>query len=83
MHPAYRRWDILIIDPDSPAIEGEDCLFSDSPKADSGVLSVIGCLKSSTGTAWKVHQYGTKRDHDLPKSEFPEAWPIVGRYNRR
>ncbi len=83
MHPAYRRWDTLIIDPDSPAIEGEDCLFTDSPEALDGSLSVIGCLISSTATHWTVHQYGTKQDQDLPVSEFPNAWPIVGRYNRR
>lgn len=83
MHPAYRRWDILIIDPDSPAIEGEDCLFTVSLQADSSGLSVTGCLKSSTDTHWTVHQYGTKQDQNLPKSTFPEAWPIVGRYNRR
>jgi phage repressor protein C with HTH and peptisase S24 domain len=83
MHPAYRRWDILLIDPDSPGIEGEDCLFTDRPEADSGSHSVIGRFKASTGTQWTVHQYGPKRDLDLSRAEFPNCWPIVGRYNRR
>jgi hypothetical protein len=83
MEPAYRRWDTLIIDPDSPAIDGEDCLFTDNPEAPGGGLSVIANLKASTDGHWSVHQYGTKQDFELPKSEFPQAWPIVGRYNRR
>jgi hypothetical protein len=83
MEPAYRRWDTLIIDPDSPMIDGEDCLFTDNPESPGGGLSVIARLISSTDGHWSVHQYGTKQDLDLPKAEFPQAWPIVGRYNRR
>lgn len=83
MHPAYRRWDTVIIDPDGPPVEDEDCLFTDGSVLPTGGLSVIGCLKSSTDMHWTVHHYGTKQDHNLPRADFPDAWPIVGRYNRR
>lgn len=80
--PVYKRWDTVLVDPGGSHALGEDHLFC--PDIDpSGGHSVIGCLKQSTGTHWIVHTYGTKQDHELPRSEFPNAWPIVGRYNRR
>jgi hypothetical protein len=81
--PVYRRWDTLIIDPDGSVIVEEDCLFSAYPDAPGGAPSIIGRLKASTGTHWTVHQYGTDQDLQLIRSTYPNAWPIVGRYNRR
>lgn len=81
--PAYRRRDIILVDPDTPPIEGEDCLFTGDPQAPGGAYSVLGCLISSTAACWKIRQYAVKGTKDLPRSEFPNAWPIVGRYNRR
>lgn len=81
--PAYRRRDLVLVDPDSPPIEDEDCLFTADPAAPDGAGSVIGCLISSTATCWKIRQYGTRGERELPRAEFPNAWPIVGRYNRR
>lgn len=80
--PVYKRWDTVLIDPGGSHAVGEDHMFS--PDIDpSGVHSVIGNLKQSTPSHWIVHTYGTKQDQELPRSEFPNAWPIVGRYNRR
>jgi hypothetical protein len=80
--PVYKRWDTVLIDPSGSHAVGEDHIFS--PDIDpAGVHSVIGNLKQSTATHWIVHTYGTKQDQELPRSEFPKAWPIVGRYNRR
>jgi hypothetical protein len=81
--PAYRRRDVILVDPDSPPIEDEDCLFTGNFEAAGGAGSVIGCLVSSTASCWKVRQYGMRGERELPRSEFPNAWPIVGRYNRR
>lgn len=81
--PAYRRRDTVLVDPDSPHIEDEDCLFTNDPTVPAGSLSVIGCLLRSTATLWIIRQYGVKAERELTKSEFPNAWPIVGRYNRR
>jgi transcriptional regulator with XRE-family HTH domain len=80
--PVYKRWDTILIDPGGSHALGEDHMFT--PDIDpKGGHSVIGNLKQSTGSHWIVHTYGTKQDHELPKAEFPNAWPIVGRYNRR
>lgn len=81
--PAYRRRDAVLVDPDTPPIEGEDCLFTADPYGPGGAFSIIGCLVSSTTTCWRIRQYAVKGTKELPRSEFPNAWPIVGRYNRR
>jgi transcriptional regulator with XRE-family HTH domain len=81
-HPVYKRWDTVMVDPGGSMALGEDHMFSPDVSP-GGVLAVIGNLKQSTPSHWIVHQYGTKQDQELPRSEFPHAWPIVGRYNRR
>jgi hypothetical protein len=81
-HPVYKRWDTVAVDPGGSMALGEDHMFSPDVSPD-GVLAVIGNLKQSTPSHWIVHQYGTKQDQELPRSEFPHAWPIVARYNRR
>lgn len=81
--PAYRRRDVILIDPDSLPIEGEDCIFCENPSVAHGTQSVIGRLIQSTGKLWTIHEYASKANRELPRSEFPNAWLIVGRYNRR
>jgi transcriptional regulator with XRE-family HTH domain len=81
-YPALRRWDTVIVDPAGSIAVGEDHIFTQDLSA-AGGESVIGCLKQSTGTHWIVHQYGTKKDLDLPKADYPNAWPLVAKYHRR
>jgi hypothetical protein len=82
-NPAYRPRDLVLVDPDTPSIDGEDCLFTGNVEDPKGSLSVVACLVSSTAKMWITRQYGVKGERELAKSEFPHAWPIVGRYNRR
>lgn len=82
-NPAYRPRDLVLVDPDTPTIDGEDCLFTGNVEAPEGAASVIACLVSSTAKSWITRQYGVKGERELAKTEFPNAWPIVGRYNRR
>lgn len=81
--PVYRRRDLVLVDPDTPPIDGEDCLFTDDPTAITGAFGLLGRLIRSTGTCWYVRQYGAKTDRELTKSAYPNAWPISGRYHRR
>ncbi len=83
MAPAYRTRDRALVDPDSPVTAGDDCLFTDTPDPPNGSEMIIGCLISSTAGLWKIRQHASKRERELQKSEFPNAWLIVGRYNRR
>jgi plasmid maintenance system antidote protein VapI len=81
-HPVYKRWDTVAVDPGGSMALGEDHMFSPDVSPD-GDIAVIGCLKQITASNWIVHCYGTKQDQELPRSEYPHAWPIVARYNRR
>ena len=81
--PAYRRRDLVLVDPDSPPIEDEDCLFTGDATASAGAFSLLGCLIRSTALVWIIRQYGVKGEREVAKAECPHAWPIVGRYNRR
>ena len=81
--PAYRRRDVVIIDPDSPYVEGEDCLFTGNPKEPSGCFSVVACLIEVTDKLWICRRHNEKKNLELAKTTFPNAWPIVARYNRR
>jgi transcriptional regulator with XRE-family HTH domain len=80
--PAYRTRDTILVDPTNPAVVGDDCVFVKDANVDP-METVSAHLVKITATNWTVHQYGGKqRDYDLPRSDFHEAWRIVGRYNR-
>lgn len=81
--PAYRVRDIVLIDPDAPVADLDDCLFTADPAPQPGVESVIGRLIRSTDVDFFVHQYAISGEIKLPRSAFPNAWLIVGRYIRR
>lgn len=80
--PAYRTRDTILVDPTSPAVIGDDCVFVRDPAANP-MVTVSARLVKITASNWTVHQYtGKQRDYDLPRSDYHEAWRIVGRYNR-
>lgn len=81
--PVYRARDHLIADPDTAAIPGDDCLFADGIEKAEGSLAFVGNYARATPTLWIITQYGREGEIELPKVEFPHAWPIVGRYHRR
>lgn len=81
--PVYRPRDHLIVDPDTAAITGDDCLFADGIEKPEGSVAIVGTIASSTVLLWIITQYGREGEIELPKVEFPHAWPIVGRYHRR
>lgn len=81
--PAYRTRDTVLVDPGSQAVDGDDCMFV-KDGATSPMVTVSRHLVKITATAWTVHQYaGKRRDYDILRADYPNAWPIVGRYNRR
>lgn len=81
--PVYNQRDHLLIDPETTPLPEEDCLFTDGIPEVRGALSVVGKLVRSTDSVWVIRQYASKTDSNLPKSTFPNAYPIVGRYHRR
>jgi transcriptional regulator with XRE-family HTH domain len=81
--PVYRPRDVLLVDPDTAAIAGDDCLFADGIESHQGSVALVGYFLRSTPTTWIVTQYGREGEIELPKAEFPHAWPLAGRYHRR
>lgn len=81
--PAYRTRDTVLVDPDAPIAAGDDCLFSGDQVSNPQIEAVAGQLVRSAGTDWIVRQYAAAGETKLPKATFPNAWLIVGRYNRR
>lgn len=81
--PVYKPRDTLLVDPDTAAIAGDDCLFADGIENPQGSVAMVGYFARSTPTLWIITQYGVEGEIELPKVEYPHAWPIVGRYHRR
>ena len=81
--PVYKPRDTLLVDPDTAAIAGDDCLFADGIESHQGSVAIVGYFLSSTVTTWTITQYGRPGEIELPKAEFPHAWPLAGRYHRR
>jgi transcriptional regulator with XRE-family HTH domain len=81
--PVYKPRDVLLVDPDTAAIAGDDCLFADGIESHQGSVAIVGYFLSSTVTTWTITQYGREGEIELPKAEFPHAWPLAGRYHRR
>lgn len=81
--PAYRFLDTLLVDPEDPLIEEEDCIFTADEEEPTGGHCVIARLIRSTDDMWITCGFQSKDETELPKSEFPYAWPIIGKYRRR
>jgi len=81
--PAYRQRDVIWVNPEEPPLDGDDCLFTNDPRASGGAQSVIGKLVRRTSSQWIITQYAIKGEQELNKREYPNAWLIVGRQNRR
>lgn len=81
--PVYNPRDQLIVDPESPAIASDDCVFSDGIDPTDGSACLVGKLLRTTPTLWIVQQYSRKDELQLPKAEFPHAWPIGTRIIRK
>lgn len=78
--PVYKPRDVLLVDPETPAMASDDCLFTDGMDAKEGSEAIVGNLVRVTPAMWIVKQYGEPDEIELPKSEFPHAWPLVGRW---
>jgi transcriptional regulator with XRE-family HTH domain len=81
--PVYNPRDVLLVDPDTAAIAGDDCLFCDGIEKHGGNEGAVGNFVRSTTTTWIIIQYARKGEIELPKAQFPYAWPLAGRYHRR
>lgn len=78
MSPFARTRDTMIIDPARIPAAADECIFVKDSAANP-LDCVARHLVKITAAAWIVSEHnGRKSDYELPRSEFPQAWPIVG-----
>lgn len=77
--PVYRVRDTLTIDPMYPIIVGEDCVFSADTWPPTGGLCVIARLLRETSAAWLCRPITGGEEFQLARTDFKNAWAIVGR----
>lgn len=80
--PVYKTRDTILVDPESPAATGDDCLFVKATTTNPWEVEICNLVRM-TPTTWVVRQYGKPKEFELARTEYPQAWPIVGKYNRR
>lgn len=80
--PVYKTRDTILVDPESPAVAGDDCLFVKADADDPWEVEVCNLVRM-TPTHWIVRQYSKPKEYELARAVYPQAWPIVGKYNRR
>lgn len=81
--PAYRLRDVIWVNQEEPPLDGDDCLFTNDPRSSGGAQTIIGKLIRRTSSQWIITQYAVKGEQELNRRDFPNAWLIMGRYNRR
>ena len=82
MSPAFRTRDTLLINPESAPADGDDCLFVKAGSKDP--MDALGRhLVKATASTWTVRQYNPRKDVELARADYPQAWPIVAIYKRR
>lgn len=83
--PGYAAGHTIVVDPDpeNGAAIGELCVFTDESKILSGgAPSIAAILKDFTATHWIVTQNKVAGDQELPRSIYPQAWPVTAHYPR-
>jgi phage repressor protein C with HTH and peptisase S24 domain len=81
--PAFRAGDMIVVDPDTPAIKDNYCVFVNDPRAPEGSPALIAELLSTTDTHWIVKILTQRHEQRLARKVWPNAWPIVVHYPRR
>ena len=83
MAPLYEPGDIVIVNPRLPAIPNKNAIFVGGE--DRGeFIATVKRLNRSTEKDWHVRQHnpphGASHDFTLPKSKWPRALRVVGKY---
>lgn len=82
MSPAYEQGDLLLIHPGKPIERGLDALLTDAPEHGEW-RAIVKRVDNWTEKVWRLTQFNPKKSYEVSKSEFPKAFRIVGKYNRR
>lgn len=79
MEPAHEPGDLLLVHPGLPPTRGRDVLLT-GQKQDGDTPALVKRLVQSTPTDWIVRQYNPAAEFALSRSEWPNAYVIVGKY---
>ncbi len=82
MSPAYEQGDLILVHPGKPIERGLDALLCDAPEHGEW-RAIVKRVDNWTEKVWRLTQFNPKKSYEVPKSEFPKAFRIVGKYNRR
>lgn len=77
MSPAYRPGDLILVHPSKPAQIGDDVLVGHANGA-----AVIGQLAQASADRVQLHQYGSSKPVEIPRSEVDRTQLIVGCFRR-
>lgn len=83
MFPAYEQGDMILIHPALPIQRGCDALLADAPSRGGDWTAIVKRVEGWTEKVWKLAQFNPKKSFELPRTQFPRAYRIVGKYNRR
>jgi phage repressor protein C with HTH and peptisase S24 domain len=79
MMPVHEPGDLLLVHPGLPPIRGRDVLLM-AAKRDGETLALVRRLGQSTPTDWIVRQFNPPAEFPLSRTEWPNAYVIVGKY---
>ena len=83
MSPAYEQGDMVFVHPGLPVGRGDDALLVSVPAAGGDWTAIVKRVTGWTERNWKLLQFSPRREFDAPRANFPQAYRIVGKYNRR
>jgi transcriptional regulator with XRE-family HTH domain len=78
MEPAFRRGDIILVNPHIPARADNDVVLI----AKSGASGIICTLVNFDDEGWQVRRWNPAREESLSVTEWPTCHVIVGKYAR-
>lgn len=82
MEPVYEPGDLLLVHPGLPPTRGRDVLLT-AQKHDGETAALVKRLVQSTPTDWIVKQYNPAAEFPLARSEWQNAFVIVGKYHSK
>ena len=82
MEPRYEQGEMILVHPSKPAQPNDDVLLLSNMEGGS-FAALIKRLVGWNDKTWTVRQYNQPREYELPRSDWPRAQVVLGRFNRR
>lgn len=83
MAPAYEQGDMALIHPSRPPRREDDAVFIRPHAEGGGMDALLKRLCRWTESDWHVQQWNPAQQFTLARSDWQQAWQVVGKYHRR